>query len=190
MNKIIEQVVLVDDQDTPLGLADKSTVHQAETPSHRAFSCFLFRSNGSLILQQRATSKKTWPLVWSNTCCGHPLPDETRESAVLRRLQFELGIKPDALPNVHCFVPNYRYKATFLGVMEHEICPVFVGQYEGDFDLNPSEVEATQDVVWSDFIQSILDPLDTSYDHLSIWCREEAVLLNESDDFQAWLQVL
>lgn len=190
MNKIIEQVIIVDAQDQPIGLADKATVHQSDTPLHRAFSCFLFRCDGSLILQQRAKVKKTWPLVWSNTCCGHPLPDETRADAVLRRLSFELGVTTKNMPTVHCALPNYRYKATFLGVMEHEICPVFVGHYDGDFALNPSEVEATKDVVWTDFIQSIVDQNDTTYDHLSIWCREEAVLLSQSNAFQTWLAAL
>jgi isopentenyldiphosphate isomerase len=74
--------------------------------------------------------------------------------------------------------------------MEHEICPVFVGRYDGEFALNPSEVEATKDVVWIDFVHSITDPNDTTYDHLSIWCREEAVLLSRSDDFQTWLAAL
>lgn len=40
---------------------------------HRAFSVFLFDDRGRLLLQQRASSKITFPDVWTNTCCSHPL---------------------------------------------------------------------------------------------------------------------
>jgi isopentenyl-diphosphate delta-isomerase len=40
---------------------------------HRAFSVFLFNSENKLLLQQRAASKITFPKVWTNTCCSHPL---------------------------------------------------------------------------------------------------------------------
>lgn len=40
---------------------------------HRAFSVFLFDSKNRLLLQQRAQSKITFPSVWTNTCCSHPL---------------------------------------------------------------------------------------------------------------------
>lgn len=41
---------------------------------HRAFSVFLFRpSDGKLLLQKRADEKITFPSMWTNTCCSHPL---------------------------------------------------------------------------------------------------------------------
>jgi len=48
---------------------------------HRAFSVFLFNSEGKLLMQQRAAQKVTYPLFWTNTCCSHPLnlPDEISE---------------------------------------------------------------------------------------------------------------
>lgn len=54
----IEHVVLVDEQDKDLGLAEKAPIHTADTPLHRAFSSFLFNSKGELLLQQRAHHKK------------------------------------------------------------------------------------------------------------------------------------
>lgn len=178
-----EQVVLVDENDHPIGTALKSEVHTANTPLHQAFSCFIFKSNGDLILQQRASSKITWPNIWSNTCCGHPLPGESRLKAVKRRLNHELGLTGKfKLFNV---LPNYRYCATHLGVMENEICPVFVGFCDNGLTLNPDEAQATQEVSWPDFVESIKDPKDSTWDHLSVWCREEAVLLDGSAEFQS-----
>ena len=151
-----------------------------------AFSCFIFRSDGQLILQQRAAQKITWPDIWSNTCCGHPGPGETRLAAVKRRLQFELGMEV----NFPLFevLPDYRYCASHLGVMENEICPVFVGFSDNPLQLNPDEVQAVQVIAWPEFIASIQDEHDTTWDHLSVWCREEAVLLQQSDTFQALYQ--
>jgi isopentenyl-diphosphate delta-isomerase type 1 len=41
---------------------------------HRAFSVFLFRpKDGRLLLQKRADEKITFPGMWTNTCCSHPL---------------------------------------------------------------------------------------------------------------------
>eukprot|EP00959_Pyramimonas_sp_CCMP1952_P004393 92219-Pyramimonas_sp.AAC.1 len=40
---------------------------------HRAFSVMLFDADGRMLLQQRAASKITFPSVWTNTCCSHPL---------------------------------------------------------------------------------------------------------------------
>ena len=52
----MEQVILVDEQDNPIGLMEKQAAHV--TPHlHRAFSVFIFNSKGELLMQQRALSK-------------------------------------------------------------------------------------------------------------------------------------
>jgi isopentenyl-diphosphate delta-isomerase len=70
--------ITVDGADAILGSANKRDAHQftAQQPRgllHRAFSVFLFGPDGRLLLQQRARSKITFPGVWTNTCCSHPL---------------------------------------------------------------------------------------------------------------------
>ena len=40
---------------------------------HRAFSFFFFDASGNMLLTQRAASKITFPNVWTNACCSHPL---------------------------------------------------------------------------------------------------------------------
>ena len=52
----MEQVILVDEQDNPIGLMEKQAAH-IEPHLHRAFSIFLFNSKGELLMQQRALSK-------------------------------------------------------------------------------------------------------------------------------------
>ena len=168
----IELVVLVDDDDNEIGTMPKSDVHTLDTPLHRAFSLFLFRkSDRKLLLQQRSHMKKTWPLVWSNSCCGHPEPGEERIDAVARRLDRELGMKADTLR----FGMPYRYKFTRDGVTENEICPVFVGLVSMEPNPADDEVESTRWVSWDDFLTEIREHPGT----YSEWCEEETLLLEE-----------
>ncbi len=168
----IERVVLVDDDDNEIGTVPKSEVHTLDTPLHRAFSLFLFRkSDGKLLLQQRSHMKKTWPLVWSNSCCGHPEPGEERIDAAARRLDRELGMKADMLR----FGVSYRYRFTRDGVTENEICPVFVGITSQEPNSAEDEVESTRWIAWEDFLSEIREHPSTYSD----WCEEEALLLEE-----------
>ena len=78
----MEEVVLVDEEGYARGVAEKSAVHHANTPLHLAFSCYLLNNEDHLLLTRRALGKKTWPGVWTNSCCGHPYPGERLERSV------------------------------------------------------------------------------------------------------------
>ena len=73
-----DECLIVNDADVIVGTANKHSCHrftpdQPRGALHRAFSVFLFSPDGKLLLQQRAASKVTFPAVWTNTCCSHPL---------------------------------------------------------------------------------------------------------------------
>lgn len=166
-----ELVVLVDEQNNVIGTADKRTVHSKDTPLHRAFSCFVFNSKGQLLLTQRAKSKKTFPEVWTNTVCGHPAPDEKEEDAARRRLKEELGIE---IENI-IFVAPYRYRfADSNGIVENEICPIYVAHSEMSPQDNPDEIDAWKWIDWEDFLGEI----KTNPAPYSPWCIEEAKLVS------------
>ena len=132
-----EQVVLVDEQDNPLGLMPKMEAHE-KAVLHRAFSVFVFNKKGELMLQQRAAHKYHSPLLWTNTCCSHQRDGETNLEAGKRRLFEEMGFNTD-LKEVFSFV----YKAPFdNGLTEHELDHVMVGYYENEPKINKDEVEA------------------------------------------------
>ncbi len=87
-----DDVVLLDDDGAPVGRAARSTVHTATTPLHLAFSCYLVRPDGAVLLTRRALTKRTWPGVWTNAFCGHPRPGEDVVDAVARHACHELGL--------------------------------------------------------------------------------------------------
>ena len=166
-----EQVVLVNEKNEEIGLAEKDTAHTNNTPLHRGFSVFLFNSKKQLLLQKRSHLKKTFPLIWSNSCCGHPVSGEKAEDAARRRLKDELGIEKAEIKMV---LPDFKYQAQMDGIMENEICPVMVAFSDDILKINNDEVEKTRWVTWNEFTQMVKSDDKT----LSSWSKEEAMLLN------------
>lgn len=132
----MEQVILVDEDDRPLGLLEKMEAHR-QGKLHRAFSIVLFNSRGELLLQKRASAKYHSGGLWTNTCCSHPQPGETMSQATRRKLKQEMGI--DLQPE---FAYTFLYKVALDNdLWEHELDHVYTGIYDGTPDINPDEVE-------------------------------------------------
>jgi isopentenyl-diphosphate delta-isomerase len=171
-----DMIVMVDEDNNPIRTARRRAAHNHDTKLHRAFSVFIFNEKGEVLLQQRALTKKTWPGVWSNSCCGHVMLHETTEAAARRRLKYELGLKVRDLTLV---LPDFRYRAEKDGVVENEICPVFVGFASSEPIPNPSEVNDVKWVGWQQFIVDVSYPANK----YSPWAREEVELLTQSTVF-------
>ena len=86
-----------------------------------SLQCLLFDSQKRLLLQRRASDKVTFPDVWANSCCSHPLHseeemDETNaigvKRAAVRKLEQELGISPEPSSfDAFHFITKMRYSA-------------------------------------------------------------------------------
>ena len=134
---MLEEVVLVNEKDEALGTMEKMEAHE-QALLHRAFSVFVFNTNGDLLMQQRAFSKYHSGGLWTNTCCSHPRPNEDVADAAKRRLQEEMGFITSLTKAF-----DFTYKAAFdNGLTEHEFDHVYTGVYEGPVHFNPNEVAA------------------------------------------------
>jgi isopentenyl-diphosphate delta-isomerase len=130
-----QQVVLVNEKDEMTGVAGKMEAHQKGL-LHRAFSVFVFNSNGEMLLQQRAFGKYHSGGLWTNACCSHPGPGERTGEAAKKRLQEEMGFD---IPVSKCF--DFVYKSDFEnGLTEYEFDHVYVGEYDGPVNYNKEEV--------------------------------------------------
>ncbi|MGW0531258.1 isopentenyl-diphosphate Delta-isomerase [Streptomyces sp. NPDC003032] len=132
---------LVDEDGRTIGTAEKLSAHQAPGQLHRAFSVFLFDEQGRLLLQQRALGKYHSPGVWSNTCCGHPYPDEAPFAAAARRTYEELGVSPSLLAEAGTV--RYNHPDPDSGLVEQEFNHLFVGMVQSPPRPDPSEVGET-----------------------------------------------
>jgi isopentenyl-diphosphate delta-isomerase len=163
-----ELIVLVDDRGKPIGSAEKLSSHHANTPLHLAFSCYVFNGKGELLVTRRALSKKVHPGVWTNTACGHPGPREATRSAIKRRMLYELGVQ---IHNLKVVLPDYRYTSPpFNGIIENEICPVYVALSDDHPNPNPAEVEAYKWMSWQDYVTALEADKNDTY---SWWSKDQ-----------------
>lgn len=171
-----EICIVIDENDKPIGNLSKKICHLMVNINkgllHRAFSVFLFNSKNELLLQKRASEKITFPDMWTNSCCSHPLgiPGEGGvelsqavagvKNAAQRKLAHELGIKASQVPiNSFKFLTRIHYKAPSGGEWgEHEIDYILFIKSDVDTDPNINEVQAIKYVTAEDLRKMLNDP--------------------------------
>lgn len=169
-----DEVVLLTEDGRCRGVAPKSVVHHAGTPLHLAFSFYGFARTGQLLVTRRASAKRTWPGVWTNTCCGHPRPGEELEAAVRRRVHEELGVD---VVRLWLALPTFEYRATMDdGTVENEVCPVFVGVVDGHATPDEDEVDLVLRLSWDRFCYLV----EAESHRFSPWTRMQVPLLQKS----------
>lgn len=156
----VQQVILVNEKDEPVGIADKMQAHR-DGLLHRAFSIFIFNSKGEILLQQRALTKYHSGGLWTNACCSHPKPGEETLASATARLKEEMGFET-SLEKIF----DFTYKASFdNGLTEYEFDHVFAGEYDGTIQCNREEV---MDYCFKD-IQEIQQTLSTHPGKYTTW---------------------
>ena len=157
-----EKVILVNEQDEPIGLMPKMEAHE-KALLHRAFSVFVMNAKGETMLQQRAKDKYHSPLLWTNTCCSHQREGESNVEAGKRRLMEEMGFTTELKELFH-----FVYKAPFdNGLTEHEFDHVMVGYFEDEPNINPDEVA---DWKWM-YPADIKKDMDQNPQHYTAWFK-------------------
>lgn len=174
-----ERLILVDEHDRPTGYASKAECHDGDGLLHRAFSLFVLDAKGRVLMQQRSSEKRLWPMCWSNSCCSHPREGETMEEATQRRLEEELGI--------YCefkYLFKFRYQKKYRNEgSEHEYCWVYLGRSDEPVRYNRNEIAS-----WCFIQPSALDRL--LFDHpewFTPWFRMEwrQIMQDHREDLEA-----
>ncbi|ACO66764.1 isopentenyl-diphosphate delta-isomerase I [Micromonas commoda] len=188
-----DECILVDERDNIVGHDSKYASHRfiSEQPRgllHRAFSVFLFSADDKLLLQQRASTKITFPSLWTNTCCSHPLygyeptevdtPEGIADGSVLgakraavRKLKHELGIQPESVPlDQFRYLTRLHYCAADEFAENQSVSGGPWGEHEMDYILfikprkpvtiapNPEEIDATRWVTREELREMMADP--------------------------------
>lgn len=182
---------LIDDRIVSKRQAHSFSKEQPRGICHRAFSLFIFNPEGKLLLTQRAASKITFPGVWTNTCCSHPLvgmlPNEVDvvpdafpqfdgiKHAAIRKVKHELGIDTLEHSNIH-FISRFHYWAadTLTHGMnapwgEHEVDYILFCQMDEQNDLNVDREEVSDyNYVTIDEMKEMMEDSDLKW---SPWFR-------------------
>ncbi|HIG37694.1 MAG TPA: isopentenyl-diphosphate delta-isomerase [Candidatus Poseidoniales archaeon] len=145
-----ENCILVDSNDCAIGSASKIECHLGLGKRHRAFSVLLYDDSDRLLVQRRSLEKITFPGVWANTCCSHPLDivNENGDSidgviaAARRKLVQELGFDASkvsewSFAHIGSFEYSCRWDANW---MEHEVDHVLVVRANANAQPNPNEI--------------------------------------------------
>ena len=151
-----EMCLIVDKQDNVIGSETKRNCHWGSGIRHRAFSVLIFDSQGRLLVQKRSAEKITFPGVWANSCCSHPLDmksendgSEGVENAARRKLDQELGI-PLEITETWSFhhIGKMEYSCRWdKDWIEREIDHIMVVQADTEVNHNENEIS---DVLWAD----------------------------------------
>ena len=176
-----ENCILVDSDDHAIGSASKMECHIGDGKRHRAFSVLLFDSNDRLLLQRRSLDKITFPGIWANSCCSHPLDIDGENgdvvagviSAAKRKLDQELGI-PLRVTSEWDFVHigSFEYRCRWdEDWIEHEIDHVLLVKADVEVTPNPNEIA---EVRWVDLelLDQIMDGVESGDMVIAPWFRK------------------
>jgi len=157
-----ENVILVDKNDTQVGLMSKLDAH-TKGILHRAFSVFVLNNNNEIMLQKRAYNKYHSGGLWTNTCCSHQREGENSIEAGKRRLLEEMGFETELK-----IITSFIYKVEFEnGLTEHELDYLLIGKYLKSPVINKQEVA---DWKWMK-VELIADDIKLNPNNYTSWFK-------------------
>ena len=156
-----EMCILVDESDKPVGKDTKYNCHIGEGKLHRAFSVIIFNSKNEMLIQKRSRDKITFPGVWANACCSHPLHTEQEldgtgvgtKRAAIRKLEQELGIDSSEISTDDLiFMTRMQYEARADAKwIEREIDHILILKKDVITKHNENEIEELKWIPRSEF---------------------------------------
>jgi isopentenyl-diphosphate delta-isomerase len=155
-----EYVILVDQNDNPIGKEDKVKCHLPNGKLHRAFTALIFNGEGKLLLTKRSQSKMLWPNDWDGTVASHPKESETYVSSAERRMPEEIGIACKMN-----YVNKFEYHVPYKDIgSENEICGTLIGTIDS-FDQSSMIKDEISEIKWinSDELKNDLEQNKDAY---------------------------
>ena len=174
-----ENCIIVDENDRISGQDSKINCHIGEGRLHRAFSVLLFDLDNRLLIQQRADEKITFPSIWANSCCSHPLYQNGEEEgiegakkAAVRKMTQELGIQDGLIQsNDLNFITKMHYKARAdKKWIEHEVDYIFAIKVDVDINPNTNEIQKIQYVNQKE-LNNLFDKANSGDVRIGPWFR-------------------
>lgn len=92
MNSELEMVDIFTSGGEPTGRVELRTTAHAMGLWHRTVHVWVLNSQGELLLQQRASTKDTFPGLWDISAAGHISAGDTSARTACREVYEELGI--------------------------------------------------------------------------------------------------
>ncbi|MBT7781121.1 MAG: NUDIX domain-containing protein [Nitrosopumilus sp.] len=170
-----ELVILVDENDNPIGTEEKVKCHLPNGKLHRAFTALLFDVDGRLVLTKRAKEKMLWPGDWDGTFASLPRESEGYVSSGERRMPEELGIT-GKLDYFHKFEYHVPYKD--IG-SENEVCGTLVGVINKGTELR--EIEGEIDEIKLVSAQELMSEIEINPKIYCPWMLIALELLDKSE---------
>ena len=171
-----EFLILVDENDNPIGTEEKVKCHLPNGKLHRAFTALLFDNEGRLILTKRAKGKMLWPGDWDGTFASHPRESETYVSSGERRMPEEIGMsgKLD-------YLNKFEYHVSYKDVgSENEICGTLIGIIDKSTELKKIEGEIDE-IKWISS-RELLSELKINPQMYCPWMLIALELLDKSEE--------
>ena len=138
-----EYVILVDENDNPIGKEEKVKCHLPDGKLHRAFTALIYNKEGKLLLTRRSDSKMLWPSDWDGTVASHPRESETYVSSAERRMPEEIGITCEMN-----YVNKFEYHVPYKNIgSENEVCGTLLGVVN-DFDESSLIKDEISEIKW------------------------------------------
>jgi isopentenyl-diphosphate delta-isomerase len=170
-----EYVILVDQDDNPIGKEEKVKCHLPNGKLHRAFTALIFNGDGKLLLTKRSEGKMLWPNDWDGTVASHPRESETYVSSAERRMPEEIGITCKMN-----YVNKFEYHVPYKDIgSENEICGTLIGMVD-DFDESSLIKDEISEVKWIN-PDELKDELEQNKDEYCPWMVIALYFLADSD---------
>lgn len=88
----MEYLDVVNENNELTGKQEERNIIHEKGIWHREVAVWIMNEKGEILLQKRAATKKQEPNMWA-TCAGHIDAGEEVESAIVREIEEEIGIK-------------------------------------------------------------------------------------------------